>query len=250
MTETVKKGISSSTLKLIAVFSMLVDHTAAVLVWNPLNPEAATIVQNMEMGWNAQWLIYLFMRYPIGRLAFPIYCFLLVEGFMRTRSVGKYALRMFLFALISEVPFDLAFYGKVWEINGQNVFFTLFLAIAAMAGMEFIREKTGQKLQKQWLIRGGQLLWVLAVCVVASLICCDYGAKGVLVVLVLYLFRYNRGTQILAGSVAFAWEITAPLAFIPIHYYNGKKGLQMKYFFYAFYPVHLLVLYGILMWVF
>ncbi len=242
MTEAVRKGISSSTLKLIAVFAMLVDHTAAVLVWNPLNPQAQTIVQEMVPGQSIQWLVYLFMRYPIGRLAFPIYCFLLVEGFMRTKSIKKYALRMLLFALISEIPFDLAFYGRVWARDGQNVFFTLFLAIAAMAGMQLAE----QKFSRLWQVRGCQILWTAVICIVASLIACDYGAKGILVVLVLYLFRYDKKTQAVAGGVAFAWEITAPLAFIPIYHYNGKRGLSLKYFFYAFYPVHLLLLYGIL----
>lgn len=246
MTEIGKKGINGSTLKLIAVISMLVDHTAAVLVWNPLNPGAKTIVQDMVMGWNLPWISYLFMRYPIGRLAFPIYCFLLVEGFLHTRNVGKYALRLFVFALLSEVPFDLALFGKVWEIGGQNVFFTLFLAVIAMAGMQFAEKKYAQNELSFRKKQVCQVLWVIAVCFVASAIFCDYGAKGVLMVLVLYLFRNDRKAQVFAGSVAFLWEITAPLAFIPIYKYNGQRGFQMKYFFYAFYPVHLLLLYGIL----
>ena len=241
--QTAKKGISSSTLKLIAVFSMLIDHTAAVLVWNPLNPGAQTIVQDMVSGWNMQWLGYLFMRYPIGRLAFPIYCFLLVEGFLRTRNIKKYAVRMLLFAFISEVPFDLAFYGKVCEVGSQNVFFTLFLAIIALSGVKWAE----QKLSGRWSALIGKLMSVAIVCVLAELICCDYGAKGILAVLVLYLFRYDKAAQILAGCVTFSWEITAPLAFIPISRYNGERGLRMKYFFYAFYPVHLLILYGVLM---
>lgn len=242
MTESVKKGIDGSTLKLIAVFSMLVDHTAAVLVWNPLNPQAVTIVPDMVAGWNASWLIYLFMRYPIGRLAFPIYCFLLVEGFVHTRSIKKYALRMLLFALISEIPFDLAFYGKTWGISGQNVFFTLFLGIALMAGLQLAEKKCIHL----WQVKVCQILWTVVICFAANLIACDYGAKGILPVLVLYLLRQDKKTQAVAGSVVFSWEITAPLAFIPIYRYNGKRGMNLKYFFYAFYPVHLLILYGIL----
>ena len=203
MTETGKKGISGSTLKLIAVISMLVDHTAAVLVWNPLNPAAQTIVQTMDIGFNLPWISYLFMRYPIGRLAFPIYCFLLVEGFLHTRNVKKYALRLFVFALLSEVPFDLAIFGRAWELGGQNVFFTLFLAVVAMMGMKFLEDKYEQNRCSLFQKRLGQILWVMAVCFVASIIFCDYGAKGVLMVLVLYLFRYDRKAQVFAGSVAF-----------------------------------------------
>lgn len=241
-TVTARKGISSSSLKLIAMFSMLIDHVAAVLVWNPSNPGAQTIVQDMSIGNGTEWLVYLLMRYPIGRLAFPIYCFLLVEGFMRTRDVKRYAFRMLLFALISEIPFDLAIYGRVCDLQGQNVFFTLFLGLVALMGAEMLR----QKMQKEWLIRVGGLIVVAAACVIAELICCDYGANGILAVYILYLFRYDRKKQMLAGSVVFLWEITAPLAFIPIYYYNGKRGVKLKYFFYGFYPVHLLILYGIL----
>lgn len=244
MTETVtaRKGINSSSLKLIAMFSMLIDHAAAVLVWNPSNPGAQTIVQDMSMGNGTEWLVYLLMRYPIGRLAFPIYCFLLVEGFMRTRSVKKYALRMLLFAMVSEIPFDLAIYGSLCNFQGQNVFFTLFLGLVALEGADLAR----QKMQKEWLIRVSSFIVVAMVCVIAELISCDYGANGILAIFMLYLFRYDRKNQMLAGSVVFLWEITAPLAFIPIYFYNGKRGANLKYFFYGFYPVHLLILYGIL----
>ena len=103
-----QQGISGYWLKLIAVISMLIDHTSAVILEQIPGLEAPAF----------------FMRI-IGRAAFPIYCFLLVEGFYHTRSRAKYAGRLFLFALISEVPFDLAFSRRMWDFSSNNVFFTL-----------------------------------------------------------------------------------------------------------------------------
>ena len=225
-----KRGISGSTLKIIAVISMLIDHiAAAVLVYYIFQDES-------------YYAAYEFMRGVIGRLAFPIYCFLLVEGFERTRSKQKYGARLFVFALISEIPFNLAFYGSAFYSGGQNVFFTLLIGLLVMCGMDLM----DKKVKNIWVCSGSKLLVTVAFCWFAEFICCDYGAKGVIAITLLYLFRKNRIEQIVAGCISFLWEPTALLAFIPIAFYSGKKGLNIKYFFYAFYPVHLLLLYGIL----
>ena len=75
--------------------------------------------------------------------------------------------------------------------------------------------------------------------------CCDYGGWGILAIAVLYLFRENKQLQILTGCVSFCWEMPAMLGFIPVAFYNGKRGLKLKYLFYVFYPVHLLILYAL-----
>lgn len=223
------KGLSGSTLKIMAMVSMLIDHTAAVLLGSLLTGDLFNKVN---------WV----MRYFIGRFAFPIYCFLLVEGFQRTHDRKKYIFRLFLFALLSEIPFDLAFHGEIWTLAGQNIFFTLGLGVIMMAGMEWVE----RKYRNIWAVHMGRCLVFLVTAVIAEMILCDYGANGIIAVALLYLFRRNKTEQIIAGCVAFAWEITAPIAFIPIAFYNGKRGLILKYVFYAFYPIHLLLLYGIL----
>lgn len=224
------KGISGSTLKIIAVISMLIDHTAAVL----LDPVFLKFGYTQELH-----IVYIIMRYFIGRMAFPIYCFLLVEGFEKTRSRLRYAGRLFAFALISEIPFNLAFKGSISDFSYQNVFFTLFLGFLTIWGMaELEKVKTALVLKA-----AGMGIVFLAAAFAAERLYCDYGTHGIIAVTLLFLFRKNKVTQIIAGCVAFLWEITAPFAFVFVGFYNGKRGLKLKYVFYLFYPLHLLVLY-------
>lgn len=245
----VKKGITGSMLKWIALFSMLVDHSAYVFItpilvnngiYSVADFSVAYITELMEkgsIGW--YYLAYQIMRGVIGRLAFPIYCYCLVEGFFRTGSRVKYAGRLALLSVISEVPFDLAFFHTVFMTEYQNVFLTLLLGFLMMWGME----KLNEWISNVWLNGFCRILLFLAVALAAEWISCDYGWKGILALMLLYQFRYQRGMQILAGCIAFIWEPTALLAFIPIALYNGQKGKQKKLLFYGFYPVHLLVLY-------
>ena len=210
-----QKGFSGSTLKLIAIITMLIDHIGA-----------AVIARLLIAGQGSEMLykIYYAMR-AVGRVAFPIFCFLLVEGFFYTGSRKKYALRLFGFALLSEIPFDLAFSGKILEFGYQNVFFTLLIGLLTIMLFDEVVKK------QEWHP------------VLRSALHTDYDAKGVLAILVFYMTRQMRGLQIVAGCLAFCWELPAIVAFIPIAFYNGKRGWNIKYLFYAFYPVHLLVLY-------
>ncbi|GFI44804.1 hypothetical protein IMSAGC019_00107 [Lachnospiraceae bacterium] len=244
-----ERGISGSTLKIIAAVLMLADHTAAVvlgslLAWNGVTDVGnysleymGSMLQTGAIGW--VYLLYQIMRRLLGRLAFPIYCFLLVEGFGRTRSKRKYAWRLFLFALISEIPFNLAFRYRMFDNTYQNVFFTLLLGFLMMWAMEGV-EKYCRILVLQ-LMADGALLFGTALA--AEMLRCDYRAKGIIAIGLLYLFRKNKWEQMVAGCIAFVWEITAPLAFIFIGFYNGRQGVRLKYAFYLFYPVHLLSLY-------
>ncbi len=240
--------VSGSTLKLIALFSMLIDHTAAVIFpylmlehgvynFNFSMEYAALVLEEGPAGW--LYIFYQIMRRLLGRLAFPIYCFLLVEGFERTHSRVRYAVRLFLFALISEIPFDLAFNGRVVYTHYQNVFFTLLLGFLMMWAFRALEERSDSPALR-W---AGSGIVFLAAAFLSERIYCDYGAHGIIAIALLYLFRKNRREQIIAGIVAFLWEVTAPLSFIFIALYNGKRGLRLKYIFYLFYPLHLLVLY-------
>ncbi|MBQ1547390.1 MAG: hypothetical protein IIZ61_03265, partial [Lachnospiraceae bacterium] len=113
-------GLTVFVLKMIAVCSMLIDHFGATVVERYIDA---------NMLWDGNWyIIYRTLR-CIGRLAFPIYCFFIVEGFKYTRSRPKYAIRLLAFAFISEVPFDMAFQKSFFDMSYNNVFFTLFLGL-------------------------------------------------------------------------------------------------------------------------
>ena len=220
--ETLPKGfISGSTLKIIAIVTMLIDHIGAALLETRLqsNPDSFLLS-----------LADIIMR-MIGRIAFPIFCFLLVEGFLHTKDVKKYALRLLLFCFISEIPFNLAFYGTCFYFGYQNVYFTLLLGLLALIGIDHFK--------------GNQLLQfscVIFAMVAALFLKTDYSYFGVFAIVILYLCRNQRPLQCIVGAISFFWELTASLSFIPILFYNGKRGLSLKYFFYVFYPAHLLIL--------
>lgn len=305
-----KKGISGSTVKIIAVVAMLIDHIAATIMMRQIVGRGfMEVAESDSMSNLMQWLMengvlfygYELMRY-IGRLGFPIFCFLLVEGFQKTRDVRKYALRLAAFALISEIPFDLANRGEVFYMGYQNVYFTLLLGLIALCGIDWLGKHElpraariafdvagvlmpgvflmaavygtfkGQPLK---LLERGALgallagvalliflrvkgaqrtqlfcaeLTVLAFCMCAAeALMTDYGGMGVLTIGVMYFFRKKKVISMLAGCIVLTImsfsEITAFFTLIPIALYNGTRGLKMKYFFYAFYPVHLALLY-------
>lgn len=231
-----RKGLSGSTLKIIAIVTMLIDHIGATIIED--------IMYSYPGYEQALVTVYFIMR-TIGRLAFPIFCFLLVEGFFHTRDVKSYAIRLALFALISEVPFDFTFNHSIIEFSYQNVFFTLLIGLLMMWALEYINERFVYD-------RTVHIALYMAITMVASLLAnflkCDYGSLGIFVILLMYIFRNNRLIQTISVCAAFvilarfSLQSLAGLAFIPINQYNGKKGLSLKYLFYAFYPIHILIL--------
>lgn len=244
-----KKGISGSTIKMIAIISMLIDHIAATVLERMLANSELSMMTNSNPEQLMQYiqenpnivvlsLVYFVMRL-IGRLGFPLFCFLLIEGYKHTRNVWKYAARLGVFALVSEIPFDLAFKSRVLEFSYQNVFFTLFLGLLAMIIFDMVFKKDWHKVVK--IILG--ILTIAAFMVAAQILKTDYAAIGIFSIMILFLFRNHKVGQIIAGCIVFLWEITAPLAFLPVGFYNGERGWNMKYVFYAFYPLHLFLLF-------
>lgn len=225
-------SLTGSFLKKIAIITMLIDHIGAcvfergfLLVEEIRNDDAL-----FEMLRDTDRILRL-----IGRVSFPIFCFLLTEGFLHTHDRKKYALRLFLFALVSEIPFDLAIQNRFFDPAHQNVFFTLLIGLLAMMLCDYF----GQKKK-----HAAQLFSLLGALLLAHFLHTDYSYRGIFLIELLYIFRYNRVNQVIAGATAFSWETTAPLAFIPIWFYNGERGKSGKWFFYWFYPMHLLILWG------
>lgn len=234
-----KFELTSFHLHIIAMAFMLCDH-----LW-------ATIVPGND------WLT------DIGRIAFPIFAFMNVEGFFHTKNLKKYVKRLFIFALISEIPFNLAVGGNVFCPLHQNVLWTFLISTGLMWLNENAKEKS---LLIRFLVGAGSLAMGF---ILGLLSFCDYHYAGIFTVLVFYFFR-GRKWWCFAGQLICLWYINfemlsgfeyvfeisgmeihilrqgfALLALIPIWLYKGKQGLYnkgIKALYYWFYPVHFFVL--------
>ena len=208
-------------LKLIALLTMIIDHVGAIFF--PLEP----------------WFRI------IGRISFPIFCFLLVEGYFHTRDVRKYSLRLLAFAFISEIPFDLAFSGRM-DNSHQNIFFTLFLGLFAIHMLDVYFAKKP--------VIG--MLGLIFAMFLSEFLRTDYGILGILYMLTIFGLRKVAEPQkyifmaimitllnlLLSGGL----QMYSVISVIYISFYNGKPGPKndiLKYGFYLAYPVHLLILY-------
>lgn len=300
--------ITGSTLKIIAIITMLIDHTAAVLI------DGLFISKGYDL-YSSLYYLNIFMRL-VGRIAFPIFVFLLIEGATHTRSKLKYAMRLLFFAILSEIPFDLAFNRSFFYFNSQNVFFTLAIGMFMILAFDLISTKSINKflltfisilgflsppmffiffykdavlLQTQNLINNLTLnnsmiyliisilllfltslfliskkkrhglvaakkascnLFILFLALACAIILkSDYSEIGVLTIAIMYILRALKTQSFFFGCLVLIFsqpiEITALLGLIPIHKYNGTRGLKLKYIFYFFYPLHLLLLYFI-----
>ncbi|MBQ3532517.1 MAG: hypothetical protein IJA51_02315 [Oscillospiraceae bacterium] len=214
-------------LKLLAAAAMLADHIAAVVLIPVFGTSALT-----------------FALRAVGRIAFPLYCFLLAEGFRHTRNRRNYALRLGFFALLSEIPFDLAFNGCLIEPEDNNVFFTLLLGFLLLCAMDKLR---CSPLRSPLLLSIGFAAVTAAACGLSLLLRADYGFAGVLCVLVIWLLSGYPALGLLCcaavlvhfyGSNSFFVLLAIP----PVLLYSGERGRSGKHGFYLFYPLHLLAL--------
>ncbi len=232
-------GLTSNMLRIIAVVFMLGDH-----IW-------ATYM-NLWDG----------MTY-IGRMAFPIFAFQIAEGFIHTSNLKKYFLRLLGFALISEIPFNLFCSSRWFNPYHQNVLFTLLLGLLAITVIDNAKKN---RTAKNIVL---SVLWLVLISIVSFIGFVDYGFLGMLTVVMFYVLRdfpfawlcqlvamvlinivFFEGqvfpVEILGKTFEIPYQGFAVFALIPVWLYGGKKGKSnkvMQYGFYAFYPVHMLVLY-------
>lgn len=239
---------------------MFTDHFFAVLVFHYMT------LHTVNGMWDPQIEKVYRMGRAVGRISFVLFAYLIVEGFFYTRSRARYLMRLFLFALLSEIPFDLAFSGKAVDWSGQNIYWTLFLGMFMLTLWEELGRCRGH-----WVLAAQTAVLALT-CAVAFFFSVDYRFMGILLIFVLYQTRDRSPViQLLsAGVVMFfcTWganciryaesytavyllrfslrEMYGLFAFALISCYNGERGKQLpKPFYYCFYPIHLLMLYGI-----
>ena len=201
----------------------------------------------------------------IGRIAFPIFAFQISEGFMHTKNIKKYFLRLGIFALVSQVPFYL-FCHKFLNVSpfALNVFFTLFIGLLAIYIFDYIGKIVqGQEQKQQVLCKFVGLCIVILLAYVAEVLQTDYGYWGVIVVFMFYILKgkkmlttlvffilcvINYLPELILSNFHIVYLSMAICTFLPIIFineYNGKQGIKIKYLLYMFYPLHLLLLYFI-----
>lgn len=222
-------SLTGNQLKILACIAMFADHAAK--------------------AWLARGMTYTLLSQVLGRIAFPIYCFFITEGFFHTRSPRKYILRLLLFGILSEVQYDIIFHRAVWYPKNQNVLFILALGLLMFVCLSKVESIRTMRIELSWVLR---LLIVASFATAAHYLCLDYKERGMLCMAVLYFLRDQR-----PRSVPVMWaclplnmkNFSNPGSFLsafPLHFYNGDRGkANLKYFFYWFYPVHLLFILSI-----
>lgn len=218
---------------------MLSDSIGFMLIENGMlyaqNPVYFNFALESEEGRRLYFIANLLRT--VGRIAFPIFAFLISEGALHTRNMKNYILRLIFFAFLSEIPFDLATRGVIYYPDYQNILFTFALGALSVAIME----------------KAARLNVILKIpiiaffCVVAYLIKSDYGPVGILMIQIFYLLKEDRAIMFILGVILAAVEsmgyaCVSALAFVFIYLYNGNRGeVPMKYLFYFVYPGHLLL---------
>lgn len=251
--------MTSFVLKIIAIISMTIDHFANIVGQSGL----MELFPAMSMS-TSYWIINIMGS--IGRLAFPLFAFMITEGAVKTRSMPKYIGRLFLFAIISEPIFYYGhnvrnasvagFLDELSRLNLTNVFFTLALGAIAI----YIYQLLGKKKSKKLLL--AFIPAFLVVLLIGGYIGCDYGIAGIILIVALFFARtkpqktivivvWSIGLYIISqgmGNWSQVWDVPimkcvcAILSSVLIWAYNGKRGKPMKWSFYIYYPAHILIL--------
>ncbi len=214
--------MTSNKLKLIALILMTVDHVGAVLF-----PQIIVLR-------------------VIGRLSFPLFAFLLVEGFKHTRSFTNYLIRILAFGFISEIIYDLTFHGSFSLNNRQNIMFTLALGLVAMKLIQLVEQK-----KSPWYLLILQMFVILAMALVMNV---DYGLYGILTIVIFYVSDVKKNPFVLSALL-----LLLNISYLPVYgiiqafsifsvlilaAYNGKRGRKLRKFdMYVYYPAHLLLLF-------
>ena len=249
-------GLTGNTLKIIAALCMLIDHIGAGIIFRLINDNR---FGDGAFGMSA---IYSVCR-AIGRVAFPIYIFLVIEGFNHTRSKWRYLGRMVLLSIVSEIPYDIALKldseqikrGVFIEFGRQNVYFTLALGLLTVIIVDFFREKDFKKFNTAIKVAISTIV-VACSMYIAVLIHASYLYIGVFAIVVAYFFSETKlwaERRLLRNIVVMlsicivlcfydASEVYSLAAILPACLYNGERGIKAKWGFYWFYPIHLSII--------
>ncbi|MEG1140441.1 MAG: TraX family protein [Lachnospiraceae bacterium] len=239
-----KKILSGSSIKIIAIISMVIDHFGFLVLKNGIMLNAPYSAFSDAQFKNLSTLVE--ACHIIGRIAFPLFCFLLVEGFLHTHNMKKYVFQLAIFAIISEPIYDIANSGKLFSVTQQNVLFTLLLGVVTLILIKKCKENIPST-----------IVITAISCLLSYILKLDGWYYGILLMVVIYIFHdKNMIKYILAALIMFLcgldfsikavldpYLIAGVVSLAIASFYNGERGIKLKYFFYAFYPLHLLFLY-------
>lgn len=231
-----KCGLTKTKLQILAMVAMLCDHVAKVIIY-------PVIISRYSNNWlsNHSYILRMYDALVfLGKISFPIFAFFIVEGFFKTNNVYSYMKRLFLFAILAEIPYDLATSGKLINFEKQNVLWTLLVGLICL----FIIDNF--KNSKFGLCKViGSVSFIL---LVASFLNLDWGIyPGIVLILWFYLAHKSKKIRLLLGYCLMVPDVGfmsgAELSFLLLYFYNQRRGRGNKWLLYIFYPAHLLVLY-------
>lgn len=217
--------LSGAQLKYIAFISMLIDHINKALLYPILQEKG--ILQQISNLFEI-----------LGRIAFPLFSFFLVEGFFKTRNRWKYLSYLLIFGIISEIPYNLFQSAVFFEPNSNNVMFTLSLSLVTIWIIDVLKKKIKNKYIWYFI----SFIIVAVMCLVAMVLGLDYEKHGILIGYFFYIFYDKPFMALIFGYISIFKEFFSLLGFGFTLFYNGKRGRQNKILNYLFYPVHLLIL--------
>ena len=239
--------VDEAKLKYLAVVVMLIDHLAYAFLESAFTADGTRIMFPFSGG----YLLDRILR-AVGRQSFPIFCFFLVEGFLKTRSRMKYFLRLLIFAVLSQFPFQKSVFPRSVYFHG-SVFCTLAIGMLSIWVIEAMRQAflekdkdSGSHAFSAGLFLFASCSSVYGFCRLAASLRTDYSYGGVILIVLMYLFQKYRIPGLFISWAWLSWynklELYSAPAFLMLACYNGQRGKQHKYFFYFFYPAHLLIL--------
>lgn len=208
---------------------MLLDHVAKI---------------NLNYSFSAIYIIF----NAVGRIAFPIFAFCIIEGYVHTSNIKKYIIRLFWLFVFSEPFYDFAFCGENM-FSQQNVFLTLVIGIILILFIDKL-QKLCFNLKQSFLGTVLYIIFIYCICVTGwfagNFLKCDYLGAGIISIIIMYLLRQWKNVSVVIAVlfliVTKVTSVYALLAVVPISLYNGDRGNINKWIFYIFYPVHLLIL--------
>lgn len=219
--------LNGAQLKYIAFGSMLIDHINKALIW-----------PNLDGGGALLFISSIFD--VIGRIAFPLFSFFIVEGFFRTHDRKKYLLHLLFFAVISEIPYDMFSSKVILEFRLNNVLFSLALSLITIWILDEFRKRYEDKLGKFWILISIPLLIIMFF--LSNFVSGDYDFHAIMTAFVFYMLYERPVAGAICAYLTIVKEVWSILGFGLTVMYNGKKGKQNKIFNYLFYPVHLFIL--------